>query len=106
MMGGESFYDFPLKLVARKNVKHEKLSRLGIAVSKKYSKSAVKRNYAKRLIRECFRNSDLREIGLDILVILSKSINVKTKKETGNSINRKFKNLEGRILWAQTKKER
>ena len=101
-------FDSPLKIVTsvRSKKRDKSISRLGIAVSKKYSKSAVKRNHAKRLLRESFRHSDIKFIGLDLLVILSKPVSGISKKEVSNIIYSKFKNLEGRILWAQTKKER
>jgi ribonuclease P protein component len=43
--------------------------RLGIAVSKRVSKSAVKRNYIKRQIREFFRQNTQLVTGLDIVVL-------------------------------------
>jgi len=45
-------------------------SRIGISVTKKVGK-ANKRNFCKRLIREFFRNSDFRDLGLDMLVLVS-----------------------------------
>jgi ribonuclease P protein component len=52
-------------------------SRLGLAVSKKYG-NAVKRNSFKRIVRDSFRNSKLKEHGVDILVLPNnKKINSK-----------------------------
>ena len=105
MQGGAVFHDAPLKLVIRNRNHYGTNSRLGIAVSKKYSKSAVDRNYAKRLLREYFRKSNLKLNGIDILAILAKPAQCTAKKDVSDLIYSKFKNLEGRIIWAQTKKE-
>jgi ribonuclease P protein component len=43
-------------------------SRLGLAVSRKYG-NAVKRNAFKRKVRDFFRNSDLKNSGVDILIL-------------------------------------
>ena len=47
----------------------KKSGRVGIAVSKRVLKSAVRRNRVKRLIREAYRRSELKKQGTDILVI-------------------------------------
>jgi ribonuclease P protein component len=44
-------------------------ARLGLAVSRKVSKSAVERNRIKRLVRESFRKHSPRLPALDIVVI-------------------------------------
>ncbi len=43
-------------------------ARFGLAVSRKYG-NAVQRNKLKRQWRDCFRNSDVRHLGVDILAI-------------------------------------
>ena len=45
------------------------LTRIGISVSKKVG-NAVFRNTYKRLIREFFRTSEFKNLGLDILIVL------------------------------------
>ncbi len=50
--------------------REEKISRLGLAVSRKVGK-AVKRNRIKRLVREWFRQSDVKETGIDIIFSFS-----------------------------------
>lgn len=44
-------------------------ARLGIAVSKRNLRLAVERNRIKRLVRESFRTSGIRDLGLDIVVL-------------------------------------
>jgi ribonuclease P protein component len=100
-------YERPFKFVYQEK-KNNKLtnSRLGIVVSKKYSKSAVKRNQAKRVLREIFRVSSLRSYNIDLVVILSKPIDVASvNSDIKKFIREKFKKIEGRIIWAQNKKE-
>ncbi len=43
--------------------------RLGLAVSKKVDKRAVKRNQIKRLVRETFRRNAIRSSAIDLVVI-------------------------------------
>lgn len=55
-----------IRLVYRDN--QLPFSRLGMAVSKKYG-NAVQRNRAKRCLREAFRVSAIRSLGIDVLAI-------------------------------------
>ena len=95
MSEGTSVYDAPFKFIYKKRESLSSPSRLGIAVSKKYSKSAVKRNHAKRIIRESFRTSKIKNDGFDILAILSKPIKIKYKsdKDISGLIFEKIKQL-------------
>jgi ribonuclease P protein component len=61
------------------------ISRLGIAVSKKFG-GAVLRNKFKRIARETFRYSDIKNAGLDILVTVNQ------KKNNNKDINFNFFN--------------
>lgn len=98
--------EFPLKVVFKTRDNCVSNSRLGLVVSKKFSKSAVSRNYVKRVLRESFRTSKLVHEGLDLIAILSKPVHGVEKERLGNFITEKFKKIEGRVLWAQSKKER
>ncbi|HUG98913.1 MAG TPA: ribonuclease P protein component [Gammaproteobacteria bacterium] len=44
-------------------------ARLGLAISRKVSRSAVQRNRIKRVVRECFRKQGTRLPALDIIVM-------------------------------------
>ena len=48
-------------------------SRLGLSISKKNIKYAYQRNYLKRLIRESFRLSQHKIIGMDFVIIVKKN---------------------------------
>ncbi|HMI76944.1 MAG TPA: ribonuclease P protein component [Buchnera sp. (in: enterobacteria)] len=48
-------------------------SRLGLSISKKNIKHAYQRNYLKRLMREGFRLSQHKIIGIDFLIIAKKN---------------------------------
>ena len=57
----------------------EKHSRIGFSVTKKVG-NAVVRNRYKRIMRDLFRNSELKSKGLDILVIVSPYITKKVDR--------------------------
>lgn len=58
-------------IYSKKSRLNQDHSRIGISVSKK-SGNAIARNKFKRLVRELFRNSSIRNNGLDLLVVVSK----------------------------------
>ncbi len=71
------------------------VSRLGLIVTKKHSKSAVKRNRVKRIIREMFRQSSvLREKNLDIVAIVSRNNNLSSGLELNKLITSNWKKFE------------
>jgi ribonuclease P protein component len=71
-------------------------TKLGLSISKKYG-NAVKRNKLKRLVRENFRCSDFKELGVSINIVPNlKSFNKKYKKdhyEFEKSISEDFKTI-------------
>ena len=78
--------------------------RLGIVVSKKISKSAVIRNKIKRILRESFRTSMIRNENLDIVLIVTKPFD-KLNSSFSEQLRYAFLSIEKEILWGQTKRE-
>lgn len=64
--------------------------RIGIIVSKKVSKKAVKRNKIKRQIREIVRESNLKN-GFDLVIVTYPTISLKTFEEIKKELNNLFK---------------
>jgi ribonuclease P protein component len=64
-----------LHFVYRKN--HLSHARLGLAISRKYG-NAVKRNVLKRLLRERFRQHEIRTVSVDILAFPANSVETST----------------------------
>ena len=79
-------------------------SRLGIVVSKRISKSAVVRNKIKRILRESFRKSVLRDNKLDLVLIVTGPYDA-SSNSFYEQLKNTFLNIEKEILWAQTKRE-
>ncbi len=98
-------YENPIKLVYCARGSGRTNSRLGIVVTKKFSKRAVERNKIKRLLRENFRTSSLVSKGLDVVAIVSKPLPSSQNGQLGSLIFKSFNKIEGRLLWARTKKE-
>lgn len=65
------------ELALRLNENTQGQGRIAIAVPKRILKSAVDRNYVKRVIREQFRRGGFRALSVDILVTLRNRIGVK-----------------------------
>ena len=73
-------------------------SRLGLAISKKAG-NAVVRNSVKRVIRELFRISEIRTLGVDILFVATPNLLKKTSKESLKSVIKlSFIQIEKEIL--------
>jgi ribonuclease P protein component len=82
---GSSFYTKILGIKVLDNKKDN--IRLGVIVSNKVSKKAVKRNQLKRIIRDFFyKNLDKLTSGKDIVVITLPEIVNKEKKEINESL--------------------
>ena len=78
--------------------------RLGIVVSKRISKSAVIRNKIKRILRESFRTSMIRNENLDIVLIVTRPFD-KLNSSFCEQLKNAFLSVEKEILWGQTKRE-
>lgn len=82
---GSSFYNKILGIKVLDNKKDS--SRLGIIVSNKVSKKAVKRNQLKRIIRDFFyKNLARLSLGKDVVVIALPEMSNKEKKEINESL--------------------
>ena len=71
-------------VLAKKN--ELEFARLGLAISKRNIKTAVKRNRVKRLARECFRKHQDKLSGLDVIVVSRKGINISNDCEITQSL--------------------
>lgn len=69
------------------------VARLGLAVSKKSVKHAVKRNQIKRIVRETFRKHKSSLIGLDIIFVSFQKINELNKTELKDVLEEQWKNI-------------
>lgn len=65
------------------------IGRLGLSVTKKFGK-AHRRNRAKRILRELFRESSLRHAPTDFLFILNKKFDQMTELEVDQGIRHEF----------------
>ncbi len=67
----------PFTLLVTKNRQHN--GRLGLAISKKVVARAVGRNRIKRLVRESFREANLK--GLDVVILARRGIEQQSNQE-------------------------
>ena len=68
----------------KKTVSKEFVTRIGLSVSAKMGKANL-RNKTKRIIREYFRCSEFKEMGIDILIIVSPKLYGQKKVQTDNT---------------------
>lgn len=68
-------------------------ARLGLAVSKKYSRLAVKRNRIKRLVRESFRHHQEQLVGLDLVVVTRQGIGRADNGRCFDSLHRHWQRI-------------
>jgi len=67
--------------------------RLGLVIAKKSTKSAVKRNQIKRIIRESFRLNQHQLGGLDIMVVAYRGMDGLDKAELRTTLDREWPKL-------------
>lgn len=70
-------------------------ARLGIIVGKKTLSSAVDRNHAKRIIREAFRQHNIKRSHLDMVVMLRRADSFEASAQAGN-LKTLFSRVENR----------
>ncbi|MDH5178261.1 MAG: ribonuclease P protein component [Gammaproteobacteria bacterium] len=81
-----------LTLLCRTNDKD--YARLGLAIAKRYIRTAVARNRIKRIVRESFRQRQTTLAGLDIVVLAKTSAAALTKQELFLVLERLWQGLE------------
>ena len=89
---GKGFQEGPLYLKVQKN--NFQASRFGFIVSKKFSKKAVERNRAKRVLREVIKkNLSQIKAGLDIIIVLNPEAKTEELEKTTERLFKKAKIL-------------
>ncbi len=82
----------------KKSLKSEYYSRVGISISKKVCKAHL-RNRLKRVFREFFRNSDLKNTGHDYFLVVSPFLFKKLNRTDGDfEFSKGLKKLESYLL--------
>jgi len=69
------------------------ITRLGLAISKKYLKKATDRNRIKRLIRESFRKNGAILPKIDIIVLAGQSIGTASSNEVNTSLLQQWSSI-------------
>lgn len=70
--------------------------RLGLAISRRFAKTAVDRNHIKRMIRESFRLNQERLGSIDIVVLARDGVDRLSSHELRTALERHWMNLVGR----------
>jgi ribonuclease P protein component len=68
-------------------------ARLGIAVSKRNARLAVERNRLKRLLRESFRQSPIRKLPIDLVILAKAAATTATDEKLRNVLARRWPTL-------------
>jgi len=76
---------------------NQAVARLGISASKKFLPAAVQRNCAKRIIREAFRQHDVRWKGLDIVVLVRRTF-LKNISLSADKLRKLFAQTESKCV--------
>lgn len=71
--------------------------RLGLVVSKKIAKSAVARNYMRRVLRECFRLQFSHITHVDLIVRVQKKFDKRASATISEEFNQLIKQLNSRM---------
>lgn len=66
---------------------------MGVAVSKRSAKRAVDRNRLKRIIRENFRRSPVRELGVDLVILAKVAATAASNDELHKALDRRWPSL-------------
>lgn len=66
---------------------------MGVAVSKRSAKRAVDRNRLKRIIRENFRRSPVRELGVDLVILAKAAATAASNDELHKALDRRWPGL-------------
>ena len=88
--------DKALTLLARKNGLNH--ARLGLAISKRFIKTAVGRNRVKRLLRESFRQHQSSLSGLDIVVLNRDAAHKTSNFELSKALKAHWRRLAKRCV--------
>ncbi|MFZ5503570.1 MAG: ribonuclease P protein component [Pseudomonadota bacterium] len=75
---------------------HSAVSRLGVSVGKKLLPAAVKRNRVKRIVREAFRQQNIRQLGLDVVVLARRGCLSETRKACADKLKQLFVLVENK----------
>ena len=72
------------------------MARLGLAISRKCSQRAVRRNRVKRLVREAFRRERLRLFGVDFVVLCRPGVDDQNNRDLLTSLANHFERARHR----------
>ena len=87
--------DSLLVVLARPNGRSQ--SRLGLAIAKKYTASAVQRNRIKRLIRESFRQHLPFRVAIDTVVMNRAGIASKDNNQVFQSLHKHWNRIDDKL---------
>lgn len=83
----------------------ESIARLGVTVSKKVSKSAVRRNQIKRIVKEFYRLHQIDLIPVDLVITAKPTCKEADKPELWQDLQDLWRKLLGWQRWHQRQKQ-